>query len=102
MLLVIFASAAARGGTETLIRSVCYKDGIAVGTHAQRGFILCQHEAEHHLQTDQQRMEIPNDGWLVQQCDPVGGRNAAEGRNTLRHQLLFICVKGIAIQNVPG
>ena len=42
-------------------------------------------------------MEIPHDGWLIQQSNPVGGCNAAEGRNTLRHQLLFIHIKGIAM-----
>ena len=42
-------------------------------------------------------MEVPNNGWLVQQSDPVGGCNAAEGCNTLRHQLLFIRIKGIAM-----
>lgn len=44
-----------------------------------------------------QRMEIPHDGRLVQQCDSVGGSNAAEGSNTLRHQLFFIHIKGIAM-----
>ena len=82
---------------ETLIRSLCYEDGIAAVAHPQRGLILSHHEAEHHLQTNQQRMEIPHDGRLVQQCDSVGGSNAAEGCNTLRHQLLFIRIKGIAM-----
>ena len=41
-------------------------------------------------------MEIPHDGWLIQQSNPVGGRNAAESRNALRHQFLFIHIKGIA------
>ena len=77
--------------------SIGHKDGIAAVAHTQRGLILCQHEAEHHLQTDQQRMEIPHDGWLIQQSNPVGGCNAAEGCNTLRHQLLFIHIKGIAM-----
>ena len=40
-------------------------------------------------------MEVPNDGWLVQQCDPIDGRNTTEGRNTLRHQLLFVRIEGI-------
>ena len=74
-----------------------YEDGIAVIAHAERSFLLCQHKAEHHLQTNQQRMEVPNNGWLVQQCDPVGGRNTAEGCNALRHQLLFVRIKGIAM-----
>ena len=42
-------------------------------------------------------MEIPHDGRLVQQCDSAGGSNAAEGSNTLRHQLFFIHIKGIAM-----
>ena len=36
-------------------------------------------------------MEIPDDGWLVQQRNSVGGRNA------LCHQLLFVRIKGIAM-----
>ena len=74
-----------------------YKDGIAVITHAQRSFVLCQHEAEHHLQADQQRMEVPNDGGFVQQRDPVSRCNTAEGRNTLRHQFLFISIEYIRV-----
>ena len=66
-------------------------------THAQRSFVLCHHEAEHHLQTDQQRMKIPNDGGFVQKRDPVSRCNTAEGRNTLRHQFLFISIEGICI-----
>ena len=91
----LFTFAAAGLTAETLVRSLCYEDGIAAVAHTQRGLILSHHEAEHHLQTDQQRMEVPNDGWLVQQSDPVGGRNASEGRNTLRHQFLFISIEGI-------
>ena len=93
----LFTFAAAFIAAETMCFSIGYEDGIAAVAHTQRGLILCHHEAEHHLQADQQRMEVPNDGWLVQQCDPVGGRNATEGRNTLRHQLLFIRIKGIAM-----
>ena len=77
--------------------SLGYEDSIAAVAHPKRGLILRHHKAEHHLQADQQRMEIPHDGWLVQQCDPVGGRNTAEGSNTLRHQLFFIHIKGIAM-----
>ena len=49
-------------GAETLVLSLCYEDGVAMVTHAKRGLLLCQHEAEHHLQVNQQRTEIPNDG----------------------------------------
>ena len=93
----LFTFAAALVTAVALRFSVGYEDGIAAVTHPQWGLIFCHHEAEHHLQTDQQRMEIPHDGGFVQQCDSVGGRNAAEGRNALRHQFLFIHIKGIAM-----
>ena len=93
----LFTFAAAFIAAEALCFSVGYEDSIAAFAHAKRGLILCHHEAEHHLQTNQQRMEIPNNGWLVQQRDPVGRRNTAEGRNTLRHQFLFISIECIRI-----
>ena len=62
----LFTFAAAGITTETLVYSLCYKDGIAVVTHAQRGLVRCQHEAEHHLQTNQLRMEVPNNSGFVQ------------------------------------
>ena len=74
----LFTFAAAFIAAETLCFSIGYEDGIAALAHPQRGLILSHHEAEHHLQTDQQRMKIPHDGRLVQQCDPVGRRNAAK------------------------
>ena len=93
----LFTLAAAFITAETLCFSICYEDGIAAVAHPQRGLILCHHEAEHHLQTNQQRMEVPNNGWFVQQCDPVGGRNTAERRNALHHQLLFVRIKSTAM-----
>ena len=94
---VLFTFAAAFIAAIALVFSIGYEDGIAAVAHPKRGLILRHHKAEHHLQADQQRMEIPHDGWLVQQCDPVGGRNTAEGCNALRHQLLFVRIKGIAM-----
>ena len=93
----LFTFAAAGITTEPLRFSRRYEDGIAAVAHTQRGIILSHHEAEHHLQTDQQRMEVPNDGGFVQQCDPVGGCNAAEGCNTLCHKPLFVRIKRIAM-----
>ena len=93
----LFTFAAALVTAVALRFSRRYEDGIAAVAYAKRGLILCHHEAEHHLQTNQQRMEVPNNGWLVQQCDPVGGCNTTEGRNTLRHQLLFVSIEGICI-----
>ena len=93
----LFAFAAAFIAAVALGFPLGNEDGIAAVTHPQRGLILSHHEAEHHLQADQQRMEVPNNGWLVQQCDPVSRCNAAEGCNTLRHQLLFVRIKSIAM-----
>ena len=61
----LFTFAAAFIAAEALCFSRRYEDGIAAVAHPQWGLILCQHEAEHHLQPDQQRMEIPHDGWLI-------------------------------------
>ena len=71
----LFTLAAALVAAVTLCFSSRYEDGIAAVAHPQRGLILSHHEAEHHLQTDQERMEIPHDGWLIQQSNPVGGCN---------------------------
>ena len=89
--------AAAFVAAVTLRFSFGYEDGIAAIAQPQRGLILSHHKTEHHLQADQQRMEVPNDGGFVQQCDPVSRRNTTEGRNTLRHQLLFVSIEGICI-----
>ena len=93
----LFTFAATFITAETLCFSIGYEDGIAAVAHPQRGLILCHHEAEHHLQTDQQRMEIPNDGGFGQQRNSVSRCNTAEGCNALRHQLLFIRIEGIAM-----
>ena len=45
--------------------------------------IVHQHEAEHHLDTQQQRMEVPIDRGLLQQLNMVARRNAAEGSHAL-------------------
>ena len=50
----LFTFAAAFIAAVALRFSRRYEDGIAAVTHTQRCFILCHHEAEHHLQTDQQ------------------------------------------------
>ena len=93
----LFTLAAAIITAVALVFSIGYEDGIAAVAHTQRGLILCQHEAEHHLQPDQQRMEVPNDGGFVQQRNSVSRCNATKGRNALCHQFLFIRIKGIAM-----
>ena len=54
----LFAFAAALVATVALGFAACYEDGIAAVAHPQWGLILCHHEAEHHLQADQQRVEV--------------------------------------------
>ena len=41
-------------------------------------FIIHQHEAKHHLDTQQQGVKIPVNGGLVQQLDMVAGGNPTE------------------------
>ena len=60
----LFTFTAAFIAAEALCFSICYEDGIAAVAHTKRSLILRHHEAEYHLQTNQQRMEIPNDGGL--------------------------------------
>ncbi len=54
----LFAFAAAFVAAVALGFTVSYKNSIAAVTHPQRGLILCHHEAEHHLQANQQRMKM--------------------------------------------
>ena len=46
---------------------------LTVLAQAQGLVTVYQHEAEHHLDAQQQRMEIPIDGGLIQQLDVVAG-----------------------------
>ena len=52
---------------------------LAVLAQAQGFLSVHQQEAEHHLDAQQQRMEVPIDGRLLQQFNMIGRRNAAEG-----------------------
>src|SRR5699024_4951187 len=45
---------------------------------AQRLVIVHQHETEHHLDTQQQRVKIPVNSGLVQQLNVVAGGDSAE------------------------
>ena len=51
---------------------------LAVLTQSQWMFLVHQHEAEHHLDTQQQGVKIPVNGGLVQQLDMVAGGNPTE------------------------
>ena len=56
-----------------------------------------QQEAEHHLDAQQQRVEIPIDGRLVQQLNMIAGRNAAKGGHAHAVQISCILVDQIII-----
>ena len=45
---------------------------------AQGAVIVHQYEAEHHLDAQQQGMEILIDGWLIQQLDVIAGGDPTE------------------------
>ena len=61
---------------------------------AQGLLIVHQHEAEHHLDTQQQGMEIPIDGGLIQQLNVVAGGNPAERSHGLAVQPPCVFVVG--------
>lgn len=42
-----------------------------------------QHKAEHHLYPKHQGMEVPDDGWLIQQGNSVSRGNTAKGFHAL-------------------
>jgi len=74
-------------------------------TQPQGLLSIHQHEAEHHLDAQQQRVKVPIDGRLVQQLNMIAGRNAAEGRHTLAVQIPGIFIDQviiIVIQNGGG
>ena len=70
---------------------------LAVLAQPQGFRIVHQQEAEHHLDAQKQRMEVPIDGRLVQQLNMIAGRNAAKGRHALAVQIPGIFVDQVAI-----
>ncbi len=56
---------------------------LAVLADAQRLLPVSQHEAEHHLNAQQQRMKIPYDGRLIEERNVVCRRDSAECRHAL-------------------
>ena len=56
-----------------ILRKECL---IAVGTQLQCGSLIYQHEAEHHLDCQKQRMKVPNHSGPISQLNMVFRRNA--------------------------
>jgi len=67
--------------TESGVRVPGYKHLTAMAAQAQRLCLVGQSEAEHHLDAQQQGMEVPNDRRLVQQGYAIGRRGPAESRH---------------------
>ena len=70
------------------------KDFVTVLAKPQRIFLIGQHCAEHHLDHQKQRMEIPNDRRLVTQLDVIRRRVAVERGHRLPKK--FLCVLVVA------
>ena len=70
---------------------------LAVLAQAQGLIPVHQHEAEHHLDTQQQRMEIPIDGGLIQQLNVVAGGNPAKCSHSLAVQPPFVLAHEIIV-----
>ena len=70
---------------------------MAVLAQAQGLVIVHQHEAEHHLDTQQQRMKVPVNGGLIQQLDVVAGGDPAKCGHGFAIQTPCVLVDGILI-----
>ena len=92
-IILIFAPGAAKCG----IGAAAQEYLLAVLAQPQGLLSIHQQEAEHHLDAQKQRMEVPIDGRLVQQLNMIAGRNAAEGRHTPAVQISCILVDQIII-----
>lgn len=67
--------------------SACNKGFGAVPAKLNRVFTVGQHKAEHHLNTQQQGMKVPNDGRLIQKSYMIGWSDAAKSCHALLHHL---------------
>src|SRR5699024_9616856 len=100
-IILVLAPWAAKGG----IGPAAQEHLLAVLAQAQGLVTVYQHEAEHHLDAQQQRMEIPIDGGLIQQLNVVAGGNPAERSHGLAIQPPCVLVNGIiviVVQNGGG
>lgn len=86
--MLVFALGAAKDSTG----AAGNKSLRTVLANPQRSLIVRQHEAEHHLDTQQQRMEVPHDRRLVQQRDMIGRRDPVKGGHRLTVQIPGILV----------
>ena len=90
-IILVLALLAAKLGVRMLRQK---RHGALIAAPYRPGFVR-QHEAEHHLDAEQQRMEIPYNGRLVVQGNPISGRDAAKSRNAVTVQPLCVLVQKI-------
>ena len=78
---------------------------MCIRDRAQGLVTVHQHEAEHHLDAQQQGVKIPIDGGLIQQLNVVAGSNPTERSYGLAIQPPCVLVDGIiviVVQNGRG
>ena len=74
---------------ELIAGTAGYKDLHAVAAQTQRRFLVSQHEAEHHLNSQQQGVEIPYDRRLVQQGYMIARRVPVKSRHALPVLIIY-------------
>src|SRR5699024_1455057 len=92
-IVLIFAPWAAKGG----VGPTAQEHLLAVLAQAQGLVTVHQHEAEHHLDTQQQGVKIPVNGGLIQQLNVVCGGNPAKCGHSLAVQPPFVLAHEIIV-----
>ena len=83
---------------ELSLRLFCNKDFVAVLAQLHGMLFICQQEAEHHMNPQHQRVEVPHNRWLFVKCDMVCGSIAAESRHTHLHGVTLFYRHPVIVQ----
>ena len=86
----------ALGTAEHITLIACNKSLLAMLAKFQGLVLISQHETEHHLDSRQQGMEIPDNGGLIEQSDMVSGSHAIECGHA-QFQRLFCIILQTAV-----
>ena len=92
-IILILAPGAAKCG----IGPTAEENLLAVLAQPQGFCFVHQHKAEHHLDAQQQGMQIPIDGRLVQQFNMVAGCNAAKGSHGLAVKISCVLINAVVV-----
>ena len=90
---LVLAPWAAKGG----VGPAAQEHLLAVLAQAQGLIPVHQHEAEHHLDAQQQGVKVPINSGLIQQLDVVAGGDPTERNHSLAIQPPCVLVDGIII-----